>query len=72
MSINRRLEKLEQQAARTTQSGDGPQVVVNLSWEPQAGSMIVDGQSMTQAEFERRWPGWKTDSVVNLGWGDEK
>ena len=70
MTINKRLERLEQLATQATQEGDGPQVVVNLSWGDKP--VIVNGEDMTQAEFDTRWPGWKSDRVVNLSWGDEK
>ena len=73
MTINKRLERLEQLATQATQEGDGlPDIVINLSWEdPQP--IMVDGQPMTRGEIDRRWPGWwkRNQTVVNLGWKNE-
>jgi len=71
-----RLQKLETAVAGGGPGDDGPDnLVIHLSWgdEEADKSYEVDGERMSMAEFNRRWPDYQmgADYEVKLSWGDD-
>jgi hypothetical protein len=73
-NIERRLSKLEN---ATGTGNDGPDnLIIHLSWgdsEEADKSYDVDGECMSMAEFNRRWPDYQMgdDYEIKLSWGDD-
>jgi len=59
-AIRRRVQQIERAHQR---KGSGPAIVVTLA----DGTRLVNGESMSQADFERRWPGCEPDVSLTIG-----
>jgi len=69
---NKRLEDLESAAGGR---GGGPDEVIHKIQMDEDDNItvviIADGEKMTQAEFNRRWPNYKDDEFeVKVNWSE--
>jgi hypothetical protein len=62
MSIARRLDALGKRAQEAGKGPD-PAIVLDLGED----GAIVDGERLTRAEFEARWPRWRPTPGLVVG-----